>query len=144
MYAAVLDANVLAPFALSDTLLRVAADGFYRPLWSDQILTEVQYTIQRIRPELEPARVSRRIDAMNAAFIDARVEGWEEVAAGLDLPDHDDRHVLATAITGGAQAIVPLQHQGLPGRTPGAQRHRGAISGRVPARPARPFTERHA
>ena len=39
-YTAVLDACVLVPIALADTLLRVAEKGLYRPLWSDRILTE--------------------------------------------------------------------------------------------------------
>jgi predicted nucleic acid-binding protein len=114
MYAAVLDANVLVPSALCDTLLRLAAEGFYRPLWSEQILTEVEHAILLVRPELEPTRVSRRIDAMRTAFIDANVDGWQEVAAGLDLPDPDDRHVVAAAIAGGAQAIVTFNVKDFP------------------------------
>lgn len=43
---------------------------------------------------------------MNAAFDDAMVEDWQPIVAGLDLPDPDDRHVLAAAIAGGAQAVV--------------------------------------
>ena len=34
----VLDANVLYPFSLRDTLLRVAAEDLYQVRWSDQIL----------------------------------------------------------------------------------------------------------
>lgn len=114
MYAVVLDANVLVPSALCDTLLRLAASGFYRPLWSDQILMEVEHAILRVRPELDPDRVERRMDAMRNAFLDANVTGWEEVAAGLDLPDPDDRHVLAAAIAGGAQAIVTFNGKDFP------------------------------
>jgi predicted nucleic acid-binding protein len=114
VYAAVLDANVLVPNALCDLLLRLAADGFYRPLWSQQILKEVEYAILRVHPDLEPARVIRRIDAMQTAFLDANVDGWEQVAAGLDLPDDDDRHVLAAAIAGGAQAIVTFNGKDFP------------------------------
>jgi predicted nucleic acid-binding protein len=114
VYAAVLDANVLVPSALCDTLLRLAADGFYRPLWSLQILKEVEHTILRIRPNLQPAQVVRRINAMRATFLDANVEGWEEVTAGLDLPNPDDRHVLAAAIAGGAQAIVTFNGKDFP------------------------------
>jgi len=33
-YAAVLDACVLVPIALADTLLRIAERELYRPLWS--------------------------------------------------------------------------------------------------------------
>jgi predicted nucleic acid-binding protein len=106
VYAVLLDANVLVPTALCDTLLRLAEAGFYRPLWSDRILLEVESAILGFRPDLDPARVHRRVLLMSATFEDASVDGWEQVSAGLDLPDPDDRHVLAAAIAGGAQAIV--------------------------------------
>jgi len=114
MYAALLDACVLVPSALCDTLLRLAEAGFYRPLWSSQILGAVEDAVVRIRPELDPDRVRRRITLMSETFEDANVLGWEGVAAGLDLPDPDDRHVLAAAITGGAQAIVTLNLKDFP------------------------------
>ena len=37
---ALLDANVLFPFTLRDTLLRAAAAGLFQVRWSDEILTE--------------------------------------------------------------------------------------------------------
>jgi hypothetical protein len=37
-YTAVLDACVLVPITLADTLLRIAEKDLYRPLWSDLIL----------------------------------------------------------------------------------------------------------
>src|SRR5262249_2002473 len=98
MYAAVLDANVLVPSALRDTVLRLGAGGFYRPLWSGQILKEVEHAVLRVAHNADPERVARLIDAMDTSFTDARVEGWEAVSAGLDLPDPEDRHVLAAAI----------------------------------------------
>jgi len=43
---------------------------------------------------------------MRGNFGDANVEGFEPLLVGLELPDPDDRHVLAAAIHGGAQSIV--------------------------------------
>lgn len=103
MYAVLLDACVLVPNALCDTLLRLAERGFYRPLWSQRILDEVKFAILVVHPEIDEARVDARITAMTDAFDDAMVVGWEQASAGLDLPDPDDRHVLAAAIKGGAQ-----------------------------------------
>jgi len=114
VYAAVLDACVLVPTALCDTLLRLAEDGFFRPLWSQRILNEVEDAVLRVRPSVTAPAVRRRTEQMDSAFVDASVEGWEQVAAGLDLPDPDDRHVLAAAITGGAQAVVTFNLKDFP------------------------------
>ncbi len=102
-YVAVLDACVLVPVALADTLLRVAEKGLYRPLWSDRILTEAQEAVQEIHPGID---VHKRFTDMRETFDDALVTGWEALEAGIILPDEDDRHVVAAAIRAGAQAIV--------------------------------------
>ena len=51
---------------------------------------------------------------MREAFDDALVSGWEELEGGLSLPDQDDRHVLAAAIRGGAQAIITANAKDFP------------------------------
>jgi predicted nucleic acid-binding protein len=114
MYAALLDACVLVPTALCDSLLRFAEAGFYRPLWSERILDEVFDAVCRIHPEIDSARVRRRLEVMSTAFADANVVGWEAVVAGLDLPDPDDRHVLAAAIAGSAQSLVTFNLKDFP------------------------------
>jgi hypothetical protein len=43
---------------------------------------------------------------MNAAVRDCLVTGYEPLIDALDLPDPDDRHVLAAAIRSRAQVIV--------------------------------------
>ncbi len=102
-YTAVLDACVLVPIALADTLLRVAEKGLYRPLWTDRILSEAQAALEEIHPSID---VSKRFASMREAFDDSLITGWEDLEGGLSLPDKDDRHVVAAAIKGGAQAIL--------------------------------------
>lgn len=70
-YGAVLDACVLAPMPLADTLLRLAAQGFFRPFWSDQILAETAKAMGKFGCP-EPL-VQKRIMAMNTHFPEAVV-----------------------------------------------------------------------
>jgi predicted nucleic acid-binding protein len=105
-YAVVLDACVLVPIALADTLLRLAERDLYRPLWSARIVAEATDAIVDIHPEIPPERVRARFAAMNDAFEDACVERWENLEHTVTLPDADDRHVVAAALGGRADAIV--------------------------------------
>ena len=105
-YTVALDACALVPIVLADTLLRVAERGLYRPLWSERILAEAQGAILGIHPDIDAATVARRFNDMEVAFDDAMVMGWEDLEETISLPDPDDRHVVAAAIRGGAQAIV--------------------------------------
>jgi predicted nucleic acid-binding protein len=113
-YAALLDACVLVPIVLADTLLRVAERELYRPLWSARILAEAADAVLEIHPDLTPDVVAKRFTAMNDTFNDASVEGWEAFEATVTLPDPDDRHVVAAAMRGGADAIVTANVRDLP------------------------------
>lgn len=104
-YIAVLDACVLAPMPVADTLLRLAEEpAFYTPRWSVAILQETERTLLR-RFHYTEAQVQRRIAAMHKAFPDAMVEGYEPLISSMSN-DEGDRHVLAAAVKCGAHAIV--------------------------------------
>lgn len=103
-YIAVLDTCVLAPMPLCDTLLRLAEDpAFYIPKWSGDILRELRSTLQRMG--YTTAQAGRRITAMESAFEDASVAGYEYLAASM-RNNPKDRHVLAAAVRCGAHAII--------------------------------------
>lgn len=58
-FSAFLDACVLMPVALTDTVLRLADAGLFRPLWSQAVLDEAVDAIQQIRPaQLEACAVA--------------------------------------------------------------------------------------
>ena len=89
---------------LCDTLLRLAEyPAFYTPKWSGHILRELRSTLRRMG--YTSAQADRRITAMETAFEDAKVTGYE-CTVGSMTNDPKDRHVLAAAVRCGAHAIV--------------------------------------
>jgi hypothetical protein len=102
--AAVLDANVLYPVSLCDTLLRCALAGLYRPLWTAQILEEATRNLVA-DGRATRAGAARRVQHMQGAFPHALVSGYEDLIPLLQC-DPKDRHVLAAAVRGKAQWIV--------------------------------------
>ncbi|WP_166353044.1 PIN domain-containing protein [Phytoactinopolyspora limicola] len=105
-FVVVLDACVLVPISLADTLLRIAEVELYRPVWSQKILDEVRTAVLEIHPDEDPGRVDARLHSMNDTFEDACVAGWEPLVEGINLPDENDRHVVAAALRGHAEVIV--------------------------------------
>ncbi|WP_454150434.1 PIN domain-containing protein [Microbacterium lacticum] len=104
--AVVYDANVLYPSTLRDVLIRVGLGRLAYPKWTERILDEVFRNLRANRPDLDPARLDRTRGLMNDAIRDVTVTGYEHLIDRLDLPDPDDRHVLAAAIHAEAQVIV--------------------------------------
>jgi predicted nucleic acid-binding protein len=106
-YAALLDACVLVPMPLCDTLLRLAEEpAFYRPLWSEEILSEAGNALES-KLKLTPAQRERRIPFMKRDFPEALVRVLPSLPTTIEcMPDPSDRHVLAAAVCGHANAIV--------------------------------------
>ena len=103
-YIVVLDACVLLPMPLCDTLLRLAEEpAFYLPRWSSETLTEVHRNL--LKWGYSSSQVERRITTMQAMFEDAEVDGYPCLVDSMKN-DPGDRHVLATAVRAGAHAIV--------------------------------------
>ncbi|MDP2769050.1 MAG: PIN domain-containing protein [Giesbergeria sp.] len=112
-YTAVLDANVLYPALLRDVLLSLAHADLYSAKWTEHIKAEWTRSLLRDRPTMG-AQIAAACDAMEAAIPDCLVNGYEHLIDGLELPDPDDRHVLAAAITGHADAIITWNEKDFP------------------------------
>lgn len=113
-FVVVYDACVLHPAPLRDLLVRIANSGVVRARWSERILDECFRSILARRSDLDPAALARTRALMCEAVPDCLVERYEHLEAALDLPDPDDRHVLAAAIRAGAQAIVTFNLSDFP------------------------------
>lgn len=114
---ALLDANVLYPAGLRDLLLRLADRYLYAPLWSADIHSEWINALLADRADIAPSVLHRTRTVMDQHFPDAVVTGYATLTDALNLPDPDDRHVLAAAIRGGANLIVTSNLRDFPARS---------------------------
>lgn len=104
-YTAVLDACVLIPMPLADTLLRMAeTPRLYLPRWSAEIMSEVSRNLVS-KLGLTPEQAQRREAVLRLHFPEAWIEGYEPLIPAMQ--NHPkDRHVLAAALRCGAELIV--------------------------------------
>ena len=103
---AVLDASVLYPASLRHLLMRLALARLYQPKWSATIHEEWIRSVVRDKPHIPLTRLYGLRDAMEKRINDATVTDYENLIDTLNLPDPNDRHVLAAAIAGDARLIV--------------------------------------
>lgn len=96
---------MLIPSYLRNTLLAVATEGVYRPLWSTQIWVEVVRNTPKVSPNIDMEKASKRFERLRQQFCDAMVEGWQSLESAMTNPQ-GDRHVLAAAVAGNADGIV--------------------------------------
>ncbi|WP_371743634.1 PIN domain-containing protein [Herbiconiux sp. SALV-R1] len=92
----------------------MADSGAFRPLWSGRVIDEAMRALTRIHPSVDENRFLSRFRSMNEAFEDALVEGSERLEAAVELPDPDDRHVVAAALRGRADAIITQNTKDFP------------------------------
>jgi len=111
---AVIDACVLYPTVLREITLGLARAGLLVPLWSDRLLAEWTRTAARHGGPADAALAQGDIAALKAGFPAAMVAPDPGHEAQLWLPDSGDIHVLATAITGGADTILTLNLRDFP------------------------------
>lgn len=114
-YTALLDACVLYPRAIADSLISLAAAGLYAAKWTTAIEEEWVRNLELQRPDLV-GKLGYRRDQMRLAVVDWEVpeQAWSAITGRLRLPDADDVHVLAAAIAGHADCIVTANLKDFP------------------------------
>jgi len=114
-FIVVYDANVLYPNTPRDLLIRIAQlPHIVQAKWTDEILDEMLRALRKNLPDISEEKADRLRERMNAAVRDCLVLGYEPLIEVLDLPDRDDRHVLAAAIKVNAQLIVTWNRKHFP------------------------------
>ncbi len=82
-YRVVLDACVLIPMPLADTLLRMAEEPrLYMPLWSQTIMDEVTRNLIA-KWDIAPEQARRREEELRRHFAEAWVEGYEPLVGAM-------------------------------------------------------------
>jgi predicted nucleic acid-binding protein len=103
-FVVVVDANVLFPLTLRDTVLRAAAAGFYQLRWSAEILDEMERNLIS-KGRVAPDKAARLRATIEKYFPEADVPDYEPLVAAMQN-DPKDRHVVAVAVKTGAQVIA--------------------------------------
>lgn len=103
---AVFDACILYPFHLRNIVVQAAVDRLVEARWTDEIHEEWirNLAASTAAVPIERLQVTRQL--MNGALPAATVRGYEGYISAVNLPDPDDRHVVAAGIAAGASVIL--------------------------------------
>ncbi len=99
----VVDACVLFPASLRDTLLRAAEAGFYRIRLSDTILEETRRNL--VKKGMRELKAQRLVDKIKLYFPESLVVQYDELIPSMPI-NEKDRHVLACAIASRSPVVV--------------------------------------
>ncbi|MFB2880590.1 PIN domain-containing protein [Floridanema aerugineum] len=113
-FTALYDACVLYPAPLRDFLVQLALTDLFRAKWTDQIHEEWIRNVLKNRQDLTIEQLTRTKELMNSYVRDCLVIDYEYLIESVELPDPDDRHVLAAAIKAGADVIVTFNLSDFP------------------------------
>ncbi len=113
-FVALYDSNVLYPAPLRNVLMHLAMNDLFRAKWTNDIHEEWISNLLKNRDDLTRSKLEKVRDLMNENILDCLVEGYEDIIPSLTLPDPNDRHVLAAAITSNTSVIVSFNLKHFP------------------------------
>lgn len=108
------DACVLYPAPLRDLLMHLALTDLFHAKWTDEIHEEWIRSVLSDRQDLKRSQLERTRTLMNQHVRDCLVTGYQHLIPSIELPDANDRHVVAAAIHGHAQAIITFNLKDFP------------------------------
>jgi predicted nucleic acid-binding protein len=103
---ALFDANILLSMTLTDLVVEGAYQGLFKARWSADIHAEWIRSLLNRNAAFDPAKLDRRRGFMDTRSDGSLVTGYQHLIPILTLPDPNDRHVLAAAITGACEWLV--------------------------------------
>lgn len=115
-FTVLLDACVFYSAPLRDLLLQLAFKGVFRGRWTDQIHDEWIRSLLKNRPDIDESALERTRAIINKSVLGGLVTDYEKLITTVSLPNPDDRHVLAAAISTQAQIIVTYNTKDFPSK----------------------------
>ncbi len=113
-FTVIYDACVLYPNTLRDLLMELAVRDLYRAKWTEDIHNEWIRNLIKDKPNIPIEKLYRLRDLMNKHVCDCLVTDYQWMIPTLNLPDPDDKHVLAAAIKARASVIVTTNLKDFP------------------------------
>lgn len=113
-YTVIYDACVMYPAPLRSLLMYLALSGQFRARWSADIHDEWIRNLLKNRPDLNRSKLDRVRILMDKHVPGCLIEGYENLIPLIELPDPDDRHVVAAAVQTRAEAIVTFNLKDFP------------------------------
>ena len=86
----------------------------FRAKWTEAIHAEWIRSVLESRPDLTFEQLERTKNLMNLHIRDCLVQDYESLIETLDLPDKNDRHILAAAIYTKAGIILTFNLKDFP------------------------------
>jgi len=84
-FSAFLDADVLFPVGLRDSLLWIAHFGVYSPRWSADVLDEMRRNILETHKHVTKDDLDEMIRDMQTASPEAEVTGYQRLIAAMPI-----------------------------------------------------------
>jgi hypothetical protein len=98
----------------NNTLINSSGTSAFRARWTNDIHDEWTRSLKEAYPDIGVEKIQRIRGLIDASVPDCLVRGYKRIIDGLELPDANDRHVLAAAIKAGAQVIVTFNKSDFP------------------------------
>jgi hypothetical protein len=86
----------------------------FRAKWTNEIHEEWTRNVVANRPDINPEALSRTRKLMDKGVADCLVNEYEHLIPAIELPDLDDRHVVAAAIHSRGDAIITYNLKDFP------------------------------
>lgn len=113
---AIYDACILYSAPLRDLFMRLALTDLYQAKWTKDIHEEWIRSLLKKRLDLTREHLEKIKEKMDMHVRDCLVEGYDDLIKSIELPDSNDRHVLAAAICAKAQVIITHNITDFPSR----------------------------